>query len=271
MSEDLNYEGASRERSTFSTFSDTYRGFDAREDDSNGKGLLVTTLAVGVVLVFGTVIWNVYRSVSSADPENAPVVKASQDPFKTLPDDRQGKETPHQDKRLFDAIDENDRSANAGQGDETSTTGQSARVSGPTDLRPEQQSQAKPDVAPPPSERQTDDQLGSAPPPVERSAPQQAVYEEPTLPSVKFDQTGKYLVQVAALRDLGSAELAWSQISEAYPEMFDGARLDIERADLGASGIFYRVRVSAFTSREDADAFCDELESYGESCMVSVR
>lgn len=268
MSEDLNYEGTSRERSTFSTFSDTYRGFDAREDDSNGKGLLVTTLAVGVVLVFGTVIWNVYRSVNSTDPENAPVVKASQDPFKTLPDDRQGKETPNQDKRLFDAIDQNDRSANgAGQGDEPVTVSQSTGSSGPKDLRPGQQTQSNPDAAPP----QTDQQEAAPRPPVEQPAPPQNVYEEPTLPSVKFDQTGKYLVQVAALRDVGSAELAWSQLSESYPEMFEGSRLDIERADLGASGIFYRVRVSAFSTREDADAFCDELESYGESCMVSVR
>lgn len=267
MSEDLDVSGSPRERTTYSTFSDDYRGFDAREEEGGGKGLLVAALAVGVVLVFGTVVWNAYRAGTKKDPSHTPVLSAEKGGFKSKPEDRGGMQVPNQDKRLFDAIDENDRDATV---EKTSTAGTTTSPGDgkPKDLRPSttiSETEDKPAVKPEVIASKPIAQPSPVPTPV---AP---VYEEPSLPIERFDPTGTYLVQLAALRDVGAAETAWSQMVESYPDLFGGAHMDIQRADLGAKGIFYRVRVSAFSSRADADAFCEALKSRGESCMVTTR
>ena len=44
--------------------------------------------------------------------------------------------------------------------------------------------------------------------------------------------------------------------------------MSIERADLGARGVFYRLRAGAFGSREGASDFCDAYKSTGGDCIV---
>lgn len=265
MSEDVDMSGP-RERSTYSSFSDDYRGFDAREDENGNKGLLVAALAIGVVLVFGTVVWNAYRAGVKKDASDTPVIRAGSADFKHRPDDRGGVETPNKDKRLFDVIDENDR--NSGNNETAAnTTVVAEQRTGPKDLRPGQPAEATSTTAKSTSPAETP----TAKPQPKPVPPPEPVYEEPTLPLVKFDQSGNYLVQLMALRDVESAERAWSQMVEAYPELFAGAMMDIQRADLGAKGIFYRVRVSAFTSRSQAEDFCESLKARGENCIVATR
>ena len=87
MSDDYNQDETTRERSTYSAFGDEYRGFDARDDDNSSRGLLVVGLAVGVVLVFGAVVWNAYRSGVKQDASDTPIIKADSRPYKRLPDE----------------------------------------------------------------------------------------------------------------------------------------------------------------------------------------
>lgn len=267
MSEDVDTTSP-RERSTYSSFSDDYRGFDAREDESGGKGLLVAALAIGVVLVFGTVVWNAYRAGVKKDASDTPVLRAGSGDFKHRPDETGGIETPNKDKRLFDVIDENHRDTEKVQAAQGSTV-VSQQNTGPKDLRPGQpEHDASPAVEDPTPATKPIVKPEPKPAP---TPPPERVYEEPTLPLVSFDQSGNYLVQLMALRDVASAEKAWSQMVEAYPELFAGAMMDIQRADLGAKGIFYRLRVSAFASRTGAESFCESLKARSENCIVATR
>ena len=258
MSDDYSQDSAPRERSTYSAFGDEYRGFDAREEESGGgKGLLVVGLAAGVVLVFGTVVWNAYRAGVKADKSDTPIIRADAGDYKSRPDDRGGLETPNQDKRLFDTMDNNDRTET--EVPATMTTEATPVYDGvPTDIRPTRPEAAKPSPEPVTT-------------PTSRPEPTLLPAVQPTYPSVTFDQSGNYLVQIMALRDIASAEKAWSQLVEANPDLFAGAVLDVQRADLGAKGIFFRVRASAFTTREGASAFCDKLKARGQACIVAVR
>ncbi len=273
MSEDFDSSDAPRERAPYSSLSDDYRGFDVREEEEGGRSYLVVGLALGVVLVFGTVVWNAYRVGVKDDVNDTPVIKADAGDFKKRPDDRGGMETPNQDKRLFDAIDNNDRS-------ETSAPVEKVSDGKPTDLRPKPavQTQVSPSesspsapetTAPAPVEPPEVQRPATPPPSLPPTPPPQPV--EPSLPMMQFDQSGNYLVQLSALRDVAGAERAWSQMVEAYPELFSGAVMDIQRADLGSKGIYYRVRASAFASRAAADKFCDALKSRGEACIVTAR
>jgi hypothetical protein len=43
------------------------------------------------------------------------------------------------------------------------------------------------------------------------------------------------------------------------------------RADLGAKGVFFRLRIGPFASSADAKSFCDGLKTRGQDCLVKSK
>jgi len=80
-----------------------------------------------------------------------------------------------------------------------------------------------------------------------------------------------YLVQIAALQSEPAANAAWNRLSAKDPALFAGVRKDIQRADLGAKGVYFRVRAGTFTDRAEASRFCDRFKSTGQDCIVVAR
>lgn len=279
MSNDYQSENAPRERSTYSAFGDEYRGFDARDEESGGKGPLIVALAVGVVLVFGTVVWNAYRQGVKTDISDTPIYAADNAPFKRRPEDTGGVKTPNTDKRLFDSIDNRTRTeAEIAElsASEPKLEEVAAKSDGvPRDIRPATTPEKAKEAEPTPKTQ-------VAPQPIIEAAPEPVVEDvvvsQPrplppvaSSPTTGFDQSGQFLVQIMALKDQASAEQAWSRLVDANRDLFQGATLDVQRADLGAKGIFFRVRASAFASRPDAEAFCGQLKASGQNCIVTTR
>ena len=64
---------------------------------------------------------------------------------------------------------------------------------------------------------------------------------------------------------------AWTRLQNTAPDLFEGANLDIQRADLGARGVFYRLRVGSFADRDAAKGFCTEVKAAGKDCMVVAK
>jgi cell division protein FtsN len=60
----------------------------------------------------------------------------------------------------------------------------------------------------------------------------------------------------------------WRKSSSEHPDLYRGAGKRIQRADLGAKGVFYRLRVGGFSQKTEADAFCDALKAEGDNCIV---
>ena len=284
MSDMYEADESPRERATYSAFGDEYRGFDARDDEGKGKGMLIIALAAGVVLVFGTVIWNAYKQGIRGSDDGAPVFAADDTPYKRRPDEAGGSTTPNTEMRLFDSIDNNDRVEvqTVSETVNSTPTSQTAPDGNPRDLRPvgsgstPNSTPSEPDIAvedlPPvveePVARPTlpvADPGATAPP-----RPLPPVTASTSLNPL-FDANGNYLVQLMALRDLAAVETAWSQMAEAHSDLFNGASMDVQRADLGARGIFYRLRVAAFADRADADKFCNDLKARGQTCIVTTR
>lgn len=81
---------------------------------------------------------------------------------------------------------------------------------------------------------------------------------------------GAYVVQLLALRDEASAKAAWTKLTQKYRSLRDHA-LDLEKADLGEKGVFYRVRAAGFASKSAATRFCGDLKKAGQDCMVRKR
>ena len=78
-------------------------------------------------------------------------------------------------------------------------------------------------------------------------------------------------VMVAAIRSEGAVADVWRRIAAQSPALFARARADIERADLGAGGIYYRVRAGYFADRANASLFCDRVRALGQDCIVAAR
>lgn len=268
MSEVYESDGAPKERSTYSAFGDEYRGFDAREDEGGGKGALVLALAAGVVLVFGTVVWNAYRQGTKSGPEDTPIFAADETPYKHRPQTASAEDDEPKERMFEEGKSSGEPVIQASANTKTSVSQPDGK---PRELRPS--AVVKQDAVME-TQPKTPPVVKPSPTPVARqvvSEPRPLPPATPVTASAKFDQAGEYLVQVMALRDLNATQRAWMQLSEANSDLFRGAEMDIQRADLGAKGIFFRLRASAFSTRKDADDFCSELKVRGQSCMVVAR
>jgi len=87
----------------------------------------------------------------------------------------------------------------------------------------------------------------------------------------QFVSNGPYVAQLAALQSEAAVDQAWRRLSSRAPQMFAAARLDVERADLGQRGIYYRVRAGYFADRTNAARFCDRIRQMGQDCIVAAR
>lgn len=94
----------------------------------------------------------------------------------------------------------------------------------------------------------------------------------PTLPAApRFVSNGPYVAQLAALQSEAAVDQAWRRLSSRAPQLFASARLDVERADLGPRGVYYRVRAGYFADRDNAARFCDRVRQMGQDCIVAAR
>jgi SPOR domain len=74
-------------------------------------------------------------------------------------------------------------------------------------------------------------------------------------------------VQVSSQRSQSDAEAVAANYSRIYGPLFDGKKLEIQRADLGAKGIYYRVRLPA-DSLSQAYEICTQVKKAGGDCFA---
>ena len=82
---------------------------------------------------------------------------------------------------------------------------------------------------------------------------------------------GRFAVQIASVRSKKDAAALWQRIKKRHGGVLSRRRAYIERADLGAKGIFYRVQVHPPADRATSKALCDELKAKGTYCVLAAR
>jgi hypothetical protein len=87
----------------------------------------------------------------------------------------------------------------------------------------------------------------------------------------RFAANGPYVAQLAALQSEAAVQPAWARLSSRAPNLFSQARLDVQRADLGARGIYFRVRAGFFADRANASLFCERIRQMGQDCIPVAR
>jgi cell division protein FtsN len=116
--------------------------------------------------------------------------------------------------------------------------------------------------------------MASAPPAAATGAPRQLVTPAAApvaaapVTAAKPATGGAFVLQIGAYKSQADADAAWKSYKAKHAALLSGYSDDIQQADLGEKGTWYRLRVSGFSDREVASALCDRLKADGGACIL---
>jgi hypothetical protein len=243
------------------------------EETAKGTGVrfLVIGGALAALGVFAGFVWYAYNQSAKTDLVEQPLtILADKGPTKVKPDTPGGMDVPHQDKAVYNRM-----------------------VSGARDKDPERLVPAdekpikkpqQPDAAlledlfgdkapPPPAIPKTAndkspvvvDLLPAKSP--KPAATQPAAKGKPPAATLDITST-KFLIQIGAFRDRSGADSAWARLRKKHGGLLAGLEPDIMRADLGAKGVFYRLRAGPLNDKGSADSLCLRMKAAKIGCLV---
>jgi len=246
---------------------------DEVEEEERSRLPLLIVIAFLVLAAFAGVVWLAYnQGVARGRAGAAVVVAAPEGPVRTAPSDAGGTPTPFTGLKVYDQPVPPDEEAQASvlapaaPEPVVSAPPPAATVASteapPIRLSPETRAAAParqaPPAAPPAPARP------AAPPPVAASAP--SAPPAATASAV----AGGAVLQIGAYESEEIANGAWATFKARYGNVAGTLAQDIQRADLGARGIWYRLRVGPFADRAAAVTACETLKTQGATCFVAA-
>ena len=81
---------------------------------------------------------------------------------------------------------------------------------------------------------------------------------------------GTWQIQLISSPNKAAMEKAWIDMTKKYSELKELPH-EVESADLGSKGTFYRLKAGAFKTRSEADKLCNSIKSSGGSCLVKKK
>lgn len=240
------------------------------------------------VAVAGGVGWFLFGTGETDGGGDVPVVRADGTPIKERPEDPGGMDVPDQDKLVYDRLDGDSPRPQVERllpPPETPMEPPVVDELAATDAPP-----APPSLVPEPISPQgadTDEAAIAAaepadgdqpdapenlptpeaatpappPPPAPEAPPQPAV-------TAATDAAGGYRVQLASVRSMEAAQQEWTRLTGRHGDLLGDLDLDVERADLGERGVFYRVRGGPLAGEEAAESLCETMKARDVGCLV---
>ena len=254
---------------------------------------LGTVLGVGLA---GIVSWFIlspdYSSVQDAE---IPVVRRPQAAIKVQPADPGGMEILNQDKTVYDIVEKKDSSdakvenllpppeepklvladtsadssPQAAKEKEVETPAIAApQVTADTSAKVANSADAKlqPETQTPKEEPKEEIKI-------EIKQPEPSVVASKLKAQAQKEQAianGSWQIQLISSPNKSAMEKAWNDLSKKYA-VLKGLPHEVETADLGSKGIFYRLKAGAFKERVEADKICNSIKSAGGSCLVKKK
>ena len=126
-------------------------------------------------------------------------------------------------------------------------------------------------------------QVAAAPPPAKpaqvttpfttqvAAATPPAVAAQPSKPKVTTAPSGKYRLQVAAVRSRREADAVASRLMQKYGGKLGQRRPVVDEAVIGSMGTFYRVRVGPYANAKEPQQLCGTLRTSGFDCLVVTQ
>lgn len=253
--------------------SDEIRVFSGGEDDEDVEGSrlpLLIVIALLVLAAFGGVVWLAYqRGVQQGHSDVPRVIAAEPGPVKVAPTTTGGTATPYTGLKIYQ---------------------QPAPASDDTDVATPRPTQQPPTTKPAPAASVVKPQpMASAPaaapaspaspapasgPPTTLTKLVRAAETAPIRPSVSPTEsatptaapTGSGILQVGSYKSEADANAAWAAYKAKHASLLAGVSSDVKQVDLGAKGIWYRLRIVA-ADKAAAFALCDKLKAEGAACI----
>ena len=274
---------------------------DEPEDEERSRVPLMIVIAFIVSAAFAGVVWVAYnQGVARGRASNVVVVSAPEGPVRTQPANA-GSSTPYTGLKVYGEPVPPDQEAQGSalaqerppeaaprqvQVVPATTEAPPVRlnpaapiVSGtpqqPPAARPPQRAAAPPPAPPPPLPTV---QRAAAPPPPPPAPPPQRIASAPpppaattaSAPSNGVALSGKAVLQIGSYESIEIATNAWNTFKARHASVAGALSEDIQKADLGAKGTWYRLRIGPFADRTAAASACDQLRSEGASCLIAT-
>ena len=280
----------------------------AKSPQEKSSGLWLWLVLVVVLAGGGWAGWMYLQDadeMAGATPGNVPVIEAPKFALKEKPADPGGMSVPDRDKLVYDRM-AGDQVTGSGQQVERLLPPPETPLEPPKSISPQTpptppapkpapvqevaKAEPTPPAPPPAPAAKVEPKPEPAPQPVAKVEPKPVPKPEPKpapvakapdpkpapAPAAKAATSkatgtaGKgYMIQLSAVRNEQNAKGEWARLSKKHPDILGGLELVVQRADLGAKGVFYRVRGGWFANRGEAKAVCDALKTRSVGCLIA--
>ncbi len=70
------------------------------------------------------------------------------------------------------------------------------------------------------------------------------------------------------MKSIDLAKSEWDRLQHQFPDALGGLKLTVQRADLGAKGVYYRVQAGPLADAAKAKKVCAELKLQQQQCLL---
>lgn len=264
-----------------------YDEFDDEQDDRGLSGFAVLIMGIVMIGAFVSVVWIAYKQGMKVGRDGGaietPYVAADPEPIKieTAEDG-----TPIADREVYDAIDGDNKEpvTTIAEGpeepvDRTAEDAIGALSADAAGAAPSEEVEeriadlAAEDAEVLDNQPSAEEPADTAPPTVSvkpQSAASAPAATAPRSSGAVSAGSGSHVVQVGAFRSNDEAMAQWGRMQTKLGDFLSGKGPDVETADLGDRGVYYRLRVGPFTSSDDAKTYCAGLKERGQDCLVKA-
>lgn len=254
----------------------TYELQDDDIEDGRARLPLLIMVALLVLAAFAGVVWLAYNQGVARGRAGAPVVIAAPDgPVRTAPAERTA-EVPYTGLKVYG------QPVSPAEEAQASALAQepAARIA----LPPPPTAAVAPVAAPPPpavlsvpdAKPAAPLKLASEPAPKPKAVEVPVETPKAVAPATRATEAkpaaapGQTMLQIGAYPTRELAEAAWQTFKARHAGVLGSLSDDVQMADLGGKGIWYRLRVGPFAQKSAAGALCDRLKSEGANCFVAA-
>jgi pyruvate/2-oxoglutarate dehydrogenase complex dihydrolipoamide acyltransferase (E2) component len=284
--------------------SDEVRVFDGSEEEEDIEGSrlpLLIVLALLVLAMFGGVVWLAYTQGVARGRGETPVLAAAPGPERVAPPQvTGGNGVPYQGFKIYEQPAPPDDTA-----DNALPAGKSAAAQPPAQAMMQPPKPAPAPAAQAPKPQAAAPKLATAAPaappktvaalieqaasaPVAKQAPAPAGGPATAAPrqlglatgtpapvkaatvapaAAKSAPAGGYVLQIGAYKSQADADAAWKVYKTKHAALLSAYSGEVQQADLGERGTWYRLRISGFADKDMATSLCDRLKADGGACI----
>jgi cell division protein FtsN len=257
---------------------DDVRVFDGGDDEEEGGSHLPVVIVISLLVLaaFGGVVWLAYNNGVARGRADVPATLAAVSSEQPAVAPGSGAIGPKQIKIY------QQQAGSEEDTDQQAATAPPAQLNTPPPALRSHPDETKPAVQPPPAAPPVKSVAAppvkpAAAPPVKsvaappvKSAAETPV-KQPVATPVKSVASpaagGAYLLQIGSFTSQSDADAAWKTFRGKHASLLAGFGPNVQKADLGDKGVWYRLRVGSFADKDAAAALCDRLKAEGAACF----